>query len=89
MQPGRRADSLSGCGLSERLRRGRASSRRRRRRALDQPAPPHAALVAAEAPISCARRPQRVRVVAAAVKRPRRLMRSPVRHALGASVTPV
>ena len=39
MQPGRRADPLSGCGLSERLRRGRASSRRRRRaRRQHQPA---------------------------------------------------
>ena len=81
-------------------RRGRR--RRRAHRPHYQPAPPHAALVAAEALVSCARRPRRVRGVAAAgrcdccaaapigcVKRPRRLKRSPVRRALGAVVTHV
>ena len=78
-----------------------SKSRRGRRRPLDQPAPPHAALVAAEVPVGCARRPRRARGVAAAmaalaaaapigcVKRPRRLKRSPVRRALEAVVTPV
>ena len=66
-----------------------SKSRRGRRRPLDQPAPPHAALVAAEVPVGCARRPRRARGVAAAmaalaaaapigcVERPRRLKRSP------------